>query len=118
MVMEIAVLVEKVAENGYRAKGGEPFGLVAEGASRDEAVQKLRALIEHKLGSGAELLKLEIPAKDNPWRRMGGTLDPNDPMVQEWIQIMEENRRKIDEGPDYPFIEENRHKADEDPDCP
>jgi hypothetical protein len=99
--MEIAVLVEKIAGNGFRAKGGEPFGLEAEGTTRDEAVQKLRALIDHKLRSGAEVLKLEIPTKDNPWHRMAGTLDPNDPLVQEWIQIMEENRRKADEDPDF-----------------
>jgi hypothetical protein len=31
---------------------------------------------------------------------MAGMLDPEDPLVQEWIQIMEENRRKVDEDLD------------------
>lgn len=32
--MEISVLVEKVADNGYRARGAEPFGFTAEATTR------------------------------------------------------------------------------------
>ena len=39
--MRISVLIEPVPGNGYRAMGGEPLGLVAEGATRDMALQKL-----------------------------------------------------------------------------
>jgi hypothetical protein len=46
-------------------------------------------------------MQVEVPDADNPWLRMAGTLDPNDPLVQEWIEIMKENRRKADEDPDY-----------------
>jgi hypothetical protein len=43
---------------------------------------------------------LEVPKADHPLRRFAGTLDANDPMVQEWQQIMAENRRKLDEDLD------------------
>lgn len=99
--MQIPVLIEPVAGNGYRAKGGEPFALTVEGATREEALGKLRELIESKLDAGAEIVHLNVPDSDNPWLRMAGTLDKDDPLVKEWKQIMEENRRKADEDPNY-----------------
>ncbi len=98
--MQIPILIESVAGNGYRAKGGEPFALSAEGATRDEALQNLRELIRQRLSAGAEIVPLELPGNDNPWLRMAGMIDLEDPLVKEWLQIMEENRRKDDEDPD------------------
>jgi hypothetical protein len=121
--MRIPVLIEPVVGNGYRARGGEPFALTAEGATEGEALQKLRGLIENRLGQGARLVQLDIATGDNPWLRMAGTWEKDDPLVQEWKQIMEENRRKDDEDPDDPLIaewekavEEYRRQMDEDPD--
>ncbi|GEM_PF-1451908 len=39
--MQIAVLVEPVANSGFRAKAGEPLPLSADGATPDEAVRNL-----------------------------------------------------------------------------
>jgi hypothetical protein len=49
--MQVSVLIERVPGNGYRAKGGEPFCLSAEGATRDEALQGLdgRPVQRHRL---------------------------------------------------------------------
>jgi hypothetical protein len=99
--MQIPVLIEPVAGNGYRARAAEPFALSAQGATRGDALQKLRELIGDKLRSGAEIVPLELPGADNPWLNPIGRLNPEDPLVKEWIQIMEENRRKADEDPDY-----------------
>jgi predicted RNase H-like HicB family nuclease len=99
--MKISVLIEPVAGNGYRARNGEPFDRSAEGATEEEAVRKLQELIRGKLSTGVRLLQVELPEPDNPWLQMAGTLDLNDPLVKEWIEIMEENRRKADEDPDY-----------------
>ncbi len=99
--MQIPVLIEPVAGNGYRARGGEPFAFAVEGATRDEALRKVRELIDSRLNAGAEVVHLEIPANDNPWLSMAGMWDPNDPLVKEWKQIMEENRQKDEEDPDY-----------------
>jgi len=100
--MQIPVLIQQIAGNGYRAKSGEPLPLSAEGATRDEALQKLRELMDQQLQNGTQWAALEVPAVENPWRAMAGSLDPNDPVVQEWKEIMADNRRKIDEDPDVP----------------
>jgi hypothetical protein len=56
------------------------------------------------------------PEQDNPWLRKIGFLNPNDPMVQEWIEIMKENRRRFDEDPDafYAYMCELKSAYDED----
>jgi predicted RNase H-like HicB family nuclease len=99
--MNIPVLIEKLKDEAYRARSGEPLVLEAEGATRDEALGNLRQLIDAKLSNGTEMTELAFPEQNNPWLKMAGTLDPNDPMVQEWIEIMKENRKKDDEDPDY-----------------
>jgi predicted RNase H-like HicB family nuclease len=99
--MNIPVLIEKVKENAYRARSGEPLVLTAEGSTRDDALGNLRQLIEAKLTNGTELTELAFPNQNNPWLSKVGFLDPNDPDVQEWIEIMKENRKKDDEDPDY-----------------
>ncbi|HXG08517.1 MAG TPA: hypothetical protein VNK04_01890 [Gemmataceae bacterium] len=98
--MKIPVLVEPVAGNGYRARALE-FAISAEGATEDEAVRKYQELIQEKLKAGARVFQIEVAEQDNPWLRMAGTLDLNDPLVKEWIEIMEENRQKADEDPDF-----------------
>jgi predicted RNase H-like HicB family nuclease len=35
--MQIPVLVERIAKNGYRARSQKPFGVSARGATREEA---------------------------------------------------------------------------------
>jgi hypothetical protein len=99
--MQFPVLVEPVDGNGYRARAGQPFAFTVEGATRDEVLQKFKQLIRERLDAETEVELLEIPVNDNPWLQMAGTLDLDDPLVKEWIQIMEENRRKVDEDPDY-----------------
>jgi hypothetical protein len=105
--MQIPVLAEQLAGNRYRVRAGEPFTLIAEGTTSAEALQKLRGLIEGRLARGARLVQLEIKSAEPPWGQdhpllhTAGRLDPNDPMVREWEEIMAENRRKADEDPDY-----------------
>ena len=100
--MQIPVLVEPIANNGYRATARQPFEITVEGKSRDEVIRKVEQQIQEKLKApGTEVVSVELPVS-NPWLRIAGTLDPNDPVVQEWHEIMAENRRKADEDPDYP----------------
>jgi len=99
--MQIPVLIERIAGNGYRATGGQPFALTADGATRDEALGKLRQLIDRKLATGSDVVELEISPNENPWLKLAGTLDPAEPMVQEWLEVIKENRRKVDEDPKY-----------------
>jgi predicted RNase H-like HicB family nuclease len=56
--MQIAVLVERVKGNGFRARGKEPFAVSARGATREEALAKLRAKIQTRLKNGSEIVGL------------------------------------------------------------
>jgi hypothetical protein len=96
--MEIPVLIEPVAGNGFRAK----VELAAEGATRDEALERLRELLRQP-ANGAKLSLVESVAEPAPppWAEFAGMYDPDDPLVKEWIEIMAENRRKADVDPDY-----------------
>jgi hypothetical protein len=100
--MEIPVLIEPVAGNGYVARTGEPLVLRAEGATRDEALSNLKQEMAKRLTNGSQLVPFKLEAEQNPSMTGAGMYDPNDPLVQEWIDIMAENRRKADEDPDYP----------------
>jgi predicted RNase H-like HicB family nuclease len=102
MAMQFNVLIEPIEGNGYQASTGDPLRLVAHGATRDEALTRVRELVQSKLAGGSEIVALTVPAPQNPWVRMAGMLDPHDPVVKEWLQIMEENRRLADEDPNWP----------------
>jgi hypothetical protein len=99
--MEIPVLIEPVPGNGFRARGGEPLALCAEGATREEAIQKLRALVQGRLANGAQLVPLEVPSSENPWVTMAGMFKDN-PLFAEVVEIMAEQRRQAEEDPNYP----------------
>jgi hypothetical protein len=71
--MNLSFALEHVEGNGYRATALVP-PIVAEAPSRDEAVNKLRAMIREKL-STAELIQIEVPDPGRPsvWLEIAGT---------------------------------------------
>src|ERR1700730_9151243 len=95
--MEIPVLIEPVNNNGFRARSGEPLPLCAEGATSEEALNKLRELLETRLKNGTRLTSLSVSADKAVLVNGGGLYREDDPIVQEWLKIMEDNRRKLDE---------------------
>jgi len=105
--MRIQVLINPIANNRYHAIGGSPFPFTVEGDTPYEAVQNLRQLIQDRLKAGAGVCSILIPAEENPWIEMAGSMRADDPLVQEWIEIMAENRRKADENPDLSWENSN-----------
>jgi len=99
--MQIPVLVEPVANNGFRAKAGEPLPVSAEGATPEEAVRNLRAAMDRHLRDGKQLRAVDI-GTENPWLALAGMHDPNDPLVQEWKREMAAYRQEIEDDPDHP----------------
>lgn len=95
--MRISILIEPVPGNGYRAMGGEPLGLVAEGATRDMALQKLRELIDKRVAAGAEIISIDLPETkiDHPWLHYWGMFR-DDPLLPEWKEAMAEYRREVE----------------------
>ena len=99
--MQIPVLIEPVAGNGYRARGGEPLALTAEGPTREAALARLKEQLQTRLQNGAEIVPLELVAEPHPLPEFVGIFK-DDPMLDEWKRAMANYRRKIDEKPDLP----------------
>jgi len=97
--MEIPILVKRTAKNGYRAQAMQPFALSAKGATRAEALAKLREKIEARLKNGTELVGLEVGATSDPWMEFAGMFK-GDPWIEDWKRSVEEYRRQVDEDPD------------------
>jgi hypothetical protein len=96
--MQILVLVERLKGNGYRARGSAPFALTVKGATREEALAKLREKIEARLGRAAELVGLEVGAKPHPWMSFAGMFK-DDPWIDDWEKSMAEYRQQVEDDP-------------------
>jgi len=99
--MQIPVLVEPVANNGFRARTGEPLPVSADGGTPEEAVGNLRAAMDRQLKDGKQLRSVDI-ASENPWLAMAGMHDSNDQVVQEWKQEMAVYRQEIEDDANRP----------------
>ena len=100
--MPIQVLIEPVANHGFRATSGEPIPLSVEAPTREQALAKLKKRLQARLKNGAELVPLEVAPRPHPWMEFAGMYDPNDPVVQDWEKATAAYRRKIDEHPERP----------------
>ncbi len=99
--MQIPVLIEPIAGNGYRARGGEPLPLVVEAQTREEALAKLQQALQDRLRNGAELVPLETSPQPHPLAKFVGMFK-DDPWIEDWKKSMAEYRRKIDKHPERP----------------
>jgi len=97
--MQIPVLVERVANNGFRARAGEPLPLSAEGATPEEAVRNLRTELDRQIENGKQIRSIDIDS-ENPWLAMARMHDPHDPLIKEWKQEMEAYRQEVENDPD------------------
>ncbi len=101
--MEIPVLLEPVENNAYRAKSGPPFDVTAEGATREEAVAKVREEMESKLKKGAQLTSIQWTGSptSNPWFEFAGMFQ-DDPMFENWQRAIVDYRNEVEADPNYP----------------
>lgn len=100
--MQIPILIEPVAGNGYRSRGGEPYALSAEGSTREEVMSKLRQQLDARLHSGTHIVSLDISPEPapNPWVEFAGMFK-DDPMFENWQESIAEYRREVDADPNY-----------------
>ena len=98
--MNIPVLIEPIESNGFRATGGLPFQITAEGATRDEALGRLRAEIDRRMASGAILVPLEIASSAANPRIEGAGMFRDDAQYDEWQAAILEYRRQVDREAD------------------
>lgn len=90
--MQIPVLVEPTSPNTFRAITGGPLRLQTDAATREEAVRKLRDLVQRRLDAGAELVGIEVPASAHPLGEFAGMLK-NEPLLGNWRDARAEYRR-------------------------
>lgn len=96
--MQIPVVIEPVARNGFRARGGEPFPFTAEGATPEEALENLSAQLKARLKKGAVVVPLEVSTEPHPLTEFAGMFK-DDPYFEEVLEIMAANRRRNVRGP-------------------
>ena len=99
--MQIPILIEPMAGNGYRASGGEPLGLTAEGSTQEEAMANLQKKLQTKLRDGAVVIPLDLPTPVHPLAEFVGMFK-DDPLIEEWKKSMKAYRRKRDKDADKP----------------
>jgi hypothetical protein len=95
--MELAVLIQPVAGNGYRAWCGDPLPASAEGATREEALARLREAVEERLRSGVEVVRLRIDAVRPP---PATPVWPDDEITRDWLAGIAAAREAADRKPD------------------
>jgi hypothetical protein len=100
--MQIQVLIERLAYNLYRARSGEPLAATVEGATEQEARDKLREVLTARFAKGGVWMEMmDLPAATNPWLKMAG-MYKDDPYFDEWQAEIAAHRREVDADPDVP----------------
>ncbi|MCP3957317.1 MAG: type II toxin-antitoxin system HicB family antitoxin [bacterium] len=94
--MTYDVLVENEQERSYTATLLGWPKLSVSGATREEALGKLRATLERRLAK-AEIVSIEVDSPDqpNPWLRLSGVYRDH-PLFEELLGEMEADRRDLD----------------------
>jgi hypothetical protein len=104
--MKIPILVEPIENDGYRATSGPPLAASAEGATREEALVRLREEIHRRMSDGAIVMPLDITTTEEKPSIWGFGMFKDNPLFDEWQAAIEEYRRKVDEGDPLLSLEE------------
>ena len=91
--MELSIVVERT-DTGYRAISGAPMAIETNAATRDEAIHLLQSQARHRLQNGVEIINVHVG--NHPL--MNVPFFPDDEITQEWLDIIAENRRTMDEA--------------------
>lgn len=89
--MVITILVEPLGDDGFRAVAGEPLRAKVDAPTRQEAVEKLRQMIEARLCEGAEVVNLQVGESAHPLVSFAGMLE-DDPLLEPWKAAIDEYR--------------------------
>lgn len=93
--MEIAVLVQPIRSNGFRAVAPSHPEIVGEGPTEDTAIQQLREQLCERLKL-ARLVKVDVPIRtDKPWMAAAGCL-ANEPDQKAYVKAIQEYRLQVE----------------------
>ncbi len=99
--MQIPILIEPMDGQGYRARGGEPLALTAEGDTREEALANLTKKLHARLRRGGIVVPLSLPEQPHPLAEFVGMFK-DDPFIAEWKKSMKAHRRNRDKAASKP----------------
>jgi hypothetical protein len=99
--MQIPILIEPVENNGYRAHGGEPLAMTADGSTQEEALANLREKLKARLARGGVVVPLELPLQAHPLSEFVGMFK-DDPLIKEWKKSMKAYRKNRDNDANKP----------------
>jgi hypothetical protein len=95
--MKAIVFVEKIGKKKYRASTSQPVHLESEGASQDQAVERLCELAKKRLAAGT-FMQMSLPdVPSNPWRTFAGIWKDH-PEFDAFLQNIARHRRAADEA--------------------
>src|SRR5947209_13798632 len=103
MIVELSALVQQVQGNGYRAWTGEPVPASAEGATREEALARLRVLIQQQMQNGIEVVRMQIAAP------RGTPIWPDDELTRDWLAGIAAAREAANHKPE-PWADDDEAK--------
>jgi hypothetical protein len=93
--VELPVLIERVPEGDRStARLGEPFSLMVEATTPEEAQERLREALRCRLQQVAELRSITVSPGATPGPN-GGRL-PQDDLTREWLQAVRQFREECD----------------------
>ena len=93
--MDMIVLIEP--QNGrFKASTSQPVAMESEGASREEALQRLQELASARLAAG-ELVQVAVPNGDlgHPWMKFAGVWKDH-PEFDQFQQNVADYRQSLD----------------------
>ena len=93
--MDMTVLIEP--QNGrFKASTSQPVAMETEGASREEALQRLQELANSRLTSG-ELVTVQLPngGPGHPWMKFAGVWKAH-PEFDQYLRNVTEYRETVD----------------------
>ena len=99
--MQIPILIEPMERKGYRARGGEPLALTAEGDTREEALANLTKKLHARLRRGGVVVPLVLPEQPHPLAEFVGMFR-DDPFIEGWKKSMKAHRKNRDKDASRP----------------
>ena len=92
--MELPVVIEPLADGTGFGAHLAPFRLSVTGATADEAIRELAALLERRLQQGFELRRISVPVSGGTEPASGWL--PDDDLTRSWLELMQQYRAECD----------------------
>lgn len=95
--MELNVFVEPIGPHTFQASITQPLAIVAQGATKEDAVAQVQEMAQRRLRSG-EIVSVQVEGvADHPWLRFAG-IWKDDPDFRKFQANIREYRKAAEEA--------------------